>query len=574
MYALEECQHHISSALRSLLKKHKVETEVRLEIPPQEMGDFAFPCFSLAPVMKQSPARIAEELASAFPKHDWIARIDAKAGYVNFFIDPTYLASITLQTVLERKETYGYLPEEKKKVIIEHTSANPNGPLHVGRARNPIIGDTLIRMFKAAGYTVESQFYLDDLGKQVAILAWGLHHIDPSELPKPSRQKADHQKVAFYQLANERMKSDDAIASQINDIVKLSEQGDQATIDMIHAAYQPVLQGIKESLARIHITLDTFIPESMFVRNESVDAVVRALKQTPYCHEEEGAFYLDMASFGIAGRNTKFFFVRNDGTTLYATRDIAYHQWKAHQADLLVNVLGEDHKLESRQVSIALELLKVTNLPQVVFYAFVSLPEGKMSTRKGRVVYLDDLIDECIERAYQEVKKRRAGELSESKMRDIAQLVGIGSLRYNIIKVQPEKDIQFKWEDALNFEGNAVPFIQYAHARACSILAKATQTHHQFDASLLTHPSETMLIKQLARLPLVIDSACSGCRPHAIANYLYETASAFNQFYRDCPVLAEEHAMRSASRLTLVYATKLVLWTALDLLGVTAPEEM
>jgi arginyl-tRNA synthetase len=335
-----------------------------------------------------------------------------------------------------------------------------------------------------------------------------------------------------------------------------------------------VLEGIKESLCRINIDIDTYIPESTFVYDKSVEQVVLELKKTSYCHEEDGAFYLDMEPFGIQGRNTKFFFLRNDGTTLYATRDIAYHQWKAHHADLLVNVLGEDHKLESKQVAMALQLLNTKILPHVVFYAFVSLPGGKMSTRQGRVVYLDELIDECIERAYAEVKKRRANELTDSQMKKIAEIVGIGSLRYNIIKVQAEKDIEFKWEDALNFEGNAVPFIQYAHARACSILSKTKEKQRTPDATQLLHVSEVVLMKQLARFPVIIDDACNGCKPHVLANYVFETASAFNQFYRDCPVLSEQNDLLRSSRLALVDATRIVLHNALELLGITAPEEM
>jgi len=281
-----------------------------------------------------------------------------------------------------------------------------------------------------------------------------------------------------------------------------------------------------------------------------------------------------MEPFHVHGKNTKFFFLRNDGTTLYATRDIAYHLWKARNADVLIDVLGEDHRLESTQVSIALQLLQEKILPQAVFYAFVSLPGGKMSTRKGRVVYLDELIEECIERAYKEVKKRREQELSEKQMKKIAEVVGIGSLRYNIIKVQPEKDIVFKWEDALNFEGNAVPFIQYAHARASSILAKTHEHHPRFDAARLVHNSEIILMKQLAYLPCIIEDACDGCKPHLLANYLYETASAFNQFYRDCPVLVEQDIPLRETRIALVEATKIVLRTALDLLGIIAPEEM
>lgn len=574
MYPLEECKKEINSELQKILSTYHYTDEIRLEVPPQGKGDFAFPCFPLASLTKESPAKIAQEVATRLPRTKWILKAEANGPYVNIFIDTSIMASTVLQIILEKKETYGHLSAKKKKIIIEHTSANPNGPLHVGRARNPIIGDTLVRIFKAAGYEVESQFYLDDMGKQVAILTWGINHIHQQEIQKTENMKPDHQHVGFYQKAHERMKTDEAVEEQINEIVKKSENGDQKTLQMIHAAYIPVLEGITESLSRINIHIDTFVPESTFVYDKSVEHVVDKLKRTSYCHEEDGAFYLDMQSFDIHGRNTKFFFLRKDGTTLYATRDIAYHIWKAHNADLLVDVLGEDHRLESKQVSIALQLLNVKILPDVVFYAFVSLPGGKMSTRKGRVVYLDDLVDECIERAYEEVNKRRAQELAEEQMRKIAEIIGIGSLRYNIIKVQPEKDIVFTWEDALNFEGNAVPFIQYAHARASSILAKVNEKHRKIDASRLTHNSEIALLKHLARLPLIIEDVCQGCKPHVLANYLYETASAFNQFYRDCPVLIEEDPSLRRSRIALVEATKIVLRNALDLLGITAPEEM
>ena len=571
-YPLDEYKQKITSELKKVLSKHKCD--IKLEIPPENMGDFAFPCFSLAPIIKKPPTDIANDIVATIQKNKWITKVETKGGYVNFYVENTYLISTTLDLIFEMKEKYGDLPKKHKKVIIEHTSANPNGPLHVGRARNPIIGDTLVRIFKTAGFDVESQFYLDDMGKQVAILTWGVNNIDPEKIPKAEYEKSDHKSVGFYQEANKLMEKNEKVATEIGEIVKKLEHGEKKTIDMIHKAYAPVLKGMNESLNRINISLDTYIPESNFVKDKTVEKVISGLKKTTYCHEEDDAYYLDLEPFGIQGRNTKFFFIRKDGTTLYATRDIAYHQWKAKQADQLINILGEDHKLESKQVEIALKLLDTKILPRVVFYAFVSLPGGKMSTRRGLVVYLDDLIDECIKRAYVEVKKRRGSELSEQKMKKIAEMVGIGALRYNIIKVQPEKDIVFKWEEALNFEGNAVPFIQYAHARTCSILSKVKVTKRDFDSNLLNHDSEIILIKQLARFPLVIEEACNGCKPHIIANYLYETASKFNQFYRDCPVLPEKNTYLRNSRISLVDGTRIVLKNALTLLGISAPEEM
>ncbi|MBN2065570.1 MAG: arginine--tRNA ligase [Candidatus Thermoplasmatota archaeon] len=575
-YPLVDAENEIRSLLKQALAKLNYACEIKLEIPPKDMGDFAFPCFLLAPIAKKSPQQIAEGIVQVIKKSAGVNKVESRGGYVNFFVNVKQLAEGVLKGIAKQKENYGTLPKKKKKVIIEHTSANPNGPLHVGRARNPIIGDTMARIFAAAGYDVDTQFYLDDMGKQVATLAWGISNIDAHAVPQSSSKKTDHQTVGYYQIASSQMKEDATVAEEIAQMVKQSEKGDNKTIELIRQAYAPVLQGINESLQRINIKIDSYVPESNFVKDRSVDTVIDKLKKLPYCHQDEGAYYLDLESFGIRGRNTKFFFIRSDGTTLYATRDIAYHLWKAQHADMLVNVLGEDHKLESKQVQIALKLLDAPLTPHVIFYSFVSLPGpgGKMSTRRGRVVYLDDLIDECIKRAYNEVSKRRKTELTKKKMSTIADIVGIGALRYNILKVQPEKGIVFTWEDALNFEGNAAPFVQYAHARCCSILAKKEDNIQQIDAAVLTHESEIDLIKKLGQFPLIIDQACRGYRPHSIATYVYEVASQFNQFYRDCPVLPENNTKRRVARLALVEGTRVVLNNGLRLLGITAPEEM
>jgi len=573
-YPLDEAKKDITSLLKKSLSSLKYDCEIKLEHPPEGLGDFAFPCFPLASIAKKSPKDIAEEIAKQIKKDKLVEKIEAKGAYVNFYLDKNKLKTLTLKTVFEKKDKYGYLEKKNKKVIIEHTSANPNGPLHVGRARNPIIGDTIVRIFKAAGYDVESQFYLDDMGKQVAILGWGVNNLYQKKIPKTKYKKPDHQTVWFYQEASKLLEKDKKVDDEISNIVKKSEEGDQKIISLIHKAYSPVLEGINESLRRINITIDKYVPESKFVEDKSVDKVVEKLKKSKYCGIEDDAYFLDMEPFGVQGRNTKFFFLRKDGTTLYATRDVAYHMWKAEHADKLINILGEDHKLESKQVEIALNLVNIKKIPKVIFYSFVTLPGGKMSTRQARVVYLDELIDECIKRAYDEVKKRREHELSEQKMREIAEIIGIGALRYNIIKVQPEKDIVFKWEDALNFEGNSCPFIQYSHARACSILSKNKDDLEGFNAELLKHNSEIDLIKKIANFPDVIDDSCECYKPHSITLYLFDVASSFNQFYRDCPVLPEKNKDVRKARLALVDATRIVIKNGLNLFGIVAPEEM
>jgi len=573
-YPLFEAKKEIYATIKKVLTDLKYDCEIKIEKPSGELGDFSFPCFSLASIAKKSPKDIADEIAKKIKTNIWIEKVETKGAYLNFFLNINKLRTLTLSEIIDKKEKYGNLIKKNKKVIIEHTSANPNGPLHVGRTRNPIIGDTIVRIYKSAGYDVESQFYLDDMGKQVAILAWGINNIKQGKLPKPKYNKSDHKKVAYYQEASKLLKDDPKVADEIGEIVKKSEEGHQETIEMVHKAYKPILEGINESLGRINIFIDEYIPESNFLKDKSVDLIVEKLKKSEYCGIEDGAYYLDMEPFGIQGRNTKFFFLRKDATTLYATRDIAYHIWKANHADQLINILGEDHKLESKQVEIALNLVKAKMIPRVIFYSFVSLPGGKMSTRQARVVYIDELIDECIKRAYAEVKKRRENDLSEKKMKEIAEIIGVGAIRYNIIKVQPEKDIVFKWEEALNFEGNSSPFIQYAHARACSIIAKDKNKKTGYNSELLEHISEIDLIKKLAYFPIIIDQACEGCKPHIIASYLFELASSFNQFYRDCPVLSVNSDELKNTRLTLVNATRIVLKNGLALLGITAPEEM
>jgi len=575
MYPLENAKNQIRTILEKILSDLGCKSDIKLEIPKDEkIGDFAFPCFQLAPILKKSPKEISESIQSKIKKNKLIKKTEAKNGYVNFFLDEIIINKETLKDVKKKKGKYGYHKSKNQKLIVEHTSANPNGPLHVGRARNPIIGDTIARISKAAGYNVESQFYLDDMGKQVAILSWGINNLKLKDIPQTDRKKPDHKAVGFYQIANKMLEENTELSDEIQEIIKKSEEGNQKTIKDIHEAYLPVLKGIKQSLKKINIRIDSYIPESTFVKDESVNKVLKKLKKSKHAEIDDGAYYIDMKNFGVKGRNTKFYFLRKDGTTLYATRDIAYHIWKAKQADILVNILGEDHKLESKQVETALKIIKADIIPNVIFYSFVSLPGGKMSTRKARVVYLDDLIDECIKRAYKEVKKRRGKELTENKMKEISEYVGVGALRYNIIKVQPEKSIVFKWEEALNFEGHSAPFIQYAHARATSILSKNKHELENINPELLEHESEIKLIKKIAEFPDKIKQANDEYKPHLIANYLFEIASQFNQFYRDCPVLKAEKKDMKKARLYLVKATKIVIKNGLDLLGITAPDEM
>ncbi len=555
MYPFEAFEEEIKEKLSLIVKN------IKLELPPEEIADMAFPCFSLAREWKKSPEEIAKEIAEKIERGEYIERIEAVKGYVNFFIDSKKLANETIKSILKMKDKFGSYESNGIKIIVEHTSANPNGPLHVGRARNPIIGDTIARILKFGGYDVTTQYYVDDMGKQVAALFWGTKNLSiESKATKP-----DHKYVVYYQEATKLMEKNEKVKEEIEEIIMECERGNKELLEEIKKVYQPVLEGILASLKRLNISIDEFVEESKFVIDGSVYEVIEKLASMPQAGREGKAIYLMLDEFGIHGRNKKFYLTRSNGTSLYAARDIAYHIWKGERADIMINVLGEDHKLEAKQVEIALKLLK-KKVPEAIFYSFVSLPEGRMSTRRGRVVYLDDLIEEALERAMKEVEKR--GMTGEKAAR-IANAVAMGAIRYNIIKVSPDKAIVFKWEDALNFEGESAPFIQYAHARCSSILKKAEfeeKSSYEFE-----HPSEIRLIKTLAKFPYFVKKSISSRNPSLIANYAFQLASHFNAFYRDCRVIGSD---KQNDRLALVKATKQVIKNSLNLLGIEALEEM
>ncbi|NLI73642.1 MAG: arginine--tRNA ligase [Euryarchaeota archaeon] len=561
----------VEDAAKKAFQSMGVEYSFEIETPSYDIADLAIPCFSLAKTLRKSPTSIAEEAVTNLPKMELISEAWAKNGYLNFKLDAAKLATITLRTVLNEASDYGCGQKKSVKVLLEHTSVNPTGPIHVGRARNPIIGDTLARCMKACGYDVTTEYLVNDVGKQVVLLAWGLKNIDPSEVDIADRDKADHQLVPFYRKANQMMEEDQEVARQISELLVRFEAGDAEVIDSVRKTASMMLDGIVESLDMINVHIDNFTWESDFIKDGSARQVVDELSKCAVCREEEGAMYLDLEGCGIHGRGTKFFFTRADGTTLYTTRDIAYHLDKFERADRIINILGEDQKLGQAQLANALMFLGKDRAPECIFYSFVSLPEGRMSTRKGVVVYLDDLIEEAEERAMEEVRKRR-DDLSEEKMKEIARDLGRGAVRYNIVRVQPEKQLTFKWDEALNFEGNSAPFVQYAHARACSILRRAGDFDHLTDLSVLKNDYEVRLIKELAKFPSIIEDAGEKARIHLLPVYCHDVASAFNQFYTYMPVI-KGGDMKDA-RLILVDATRIVLANALNTLGLIAPEEM
>nr|WP_321350147.1 arginine--tRNA ligase [uncultured Methanoregula sp.] len=516
--------------------------------------------FTLAKQKRQAPVKIAQELAADLTKRPDLAgiTIEAKGPYINFIFGKDYVSNVLRAAV---QPGYGSLPRKPVRVVLEHTSANPNGPLHVGHIRNSIIGDTLARAFRKAGYPLEVQYYVNDMGRQIAIVAWGFDNLDSKQL---EGEKEDAHIARIYIAANREIEKDEGITQQVNTLMQLVENGDLATVKKFRREVSRCLDGFKVTMKDLNVAHDRFVWESDFIRNGNTERIINKLKRIPQAHEEE-TLYLDLSEFGF---ENKYVLRRSDGTSVYAARDLAFHAWKGANFDRVIDVLGADHKLIGAQLQCTMKLLG-EKVPEIVHFEFVSLPEGSMSTRAGKFVSADDLITEIRKRAFEEVTARRP-ELEEETRRSIAQSVGLAAIRYDIVKVSPEKSTVFDWKEALDFERQSGPYIQYAHARACSILEKAGAFPEDFD---LETEQEIILAKMIARFPRVIENVVTELRPHILAIYARELADTFNTFYHYEPVLKSEGQIRNR-RLTLIKAVQNTLKESLETLGIDAIHSM
>jgi len=497
--------------------------DVGLEEPPEGVDAVVASsvAFRLAAQAEAPPPRVAGELADAVDVAalTYVGRVETAGPYVNFHPSDAYFAE-TLAAAGD--PDYGTLPDRDRSVVLEHTSANPTGPIHVGRARNPIIGDALARVLE----------YADDLA---------------------------------------------AAEAEIQAILQGLEAGEEATYERVAEVVDAVLGGMCETLSRLPAEFDEFVKETRFMRDGSTDDVVERLKELDCAVLEEEAWQLDLPEV-----EKNLVFLRSDGTSLYSTRDLAHHEWKLENYDEAVTVLGEDHKLQAAQLASTLALLgHDTDRLRSIHYSWVTLPEGGMSTREGTGVDLDDLLDEAIERAREEVEDRledriRDDDLDAADVERIAHQVGIGAVRYDVVAKQPAKGITFEWERALDFEAQSAPYVQYVHARACGILAEADAEPVPAEASAdaLASPEERHLLGVIARFPAVIEDAAADLAPHAVATYTRTLAEAFNAFYRECPVLAADEERTRRARLALVIGARHTVANALDALGVAAPESM
>lgn len=553
-----EIKESINEALTKL--KIKYDDEIILEEPPNpEMGDISTNiAFSLASKLKKSPVEIAQEIKENIKLPLYFEKVETKGPYINFYINYTLF---TTKVVNYIDKNYGELPETDKRILLEHTSANPNGPLHVGHLRNAILGDSLKRILQHAGYKVEAQYYVNDMGRQIAIIVWGMNKFN---YKLDDDKKSDHAIGEVYYQCNKQLESNPEYNQEIDDILQRYEEGEDARlIDAFQTVVEHCIDGIKETLKDLNIKMNLFKWESSFLRNGTVDDVLEKLQ--PFTIQKD-ILYLPLERYNV---DKELVLRRSNGTSLYATRDLAYHQYKTKNSDISLDILGADHKLAAKQLGLALELSN-NRAPEVVFYEFIDLPEGSMSTRKGVFVSVDEFINQSVEHAKEELINRDLG-LTEKQIDEVSKVIGVGSIRFYINQISPEKPITFKWEEALSFERGCAS-IQYAHARACKLLAKSDYDEYaEVTCDYELNDEEKDLIRKLAIFTEIIRQSAQERRVHHLAEYTLSLSKAFNKFYKSQQVIGSEH---EKLRLKLVDASRITLKNSLKLLGIKSPEFM
>lgn len=542
------------------LKKQLKVDEIKIEVPPSsDLGDYAFPCFELSKILKKNPVQIAKELSGKIKIKD--IEVKAIGPYLNFFVKKLNLSESILIEINKKGENYGSSNIGKgKKLLIEHTSINPNASPHVGRARNAIIGDSIVKVMKFQGYKTEVHYFVNDVGKQIAMLVLGA---------KGKKKVEFGDLLKIYVNVNKKIEKKPELEKEVFALLNKLESGDKETKKKFAEIVDICVKGQAKILGELGIKYDSFDYESEYLWNKSCDEILEKLKKTGKLFEdEEKRMVLNQEEYNLPTRAPFLVLTRADKTSLYPLRDIAYTIDKMKKVDKNVLVLGEDQKLYFQQVKSALNLIGY-QAPEEIHYSFVLLSDGKMSTRSGNVVLLEDFMNEALQKAKDEIKKRHR-EADEKT----AKAIAYGAVKYAMLRVANEKNVTFDWQSALNFEGESAPYLQYSHARICSILRKyGKKVDTKVDFSLLNKKNEEELVSLLGNFVDIVKKTAENYSPHIIANYLIVLSQKFNEYYHKTQILQAEEDVKKA-RLVLISCVKQVLENGLNLLGIEAPERM
>jgi len=560
---LKNLKNDLENSIRKAIdSENALDFEIVFSRPPDfKMGDIATPLsFELAKKLKKNPIQIAKDIADNIVLPTGLEKVETSGGYINFFFDRKYFSKKTVGAIITENGSYGKGEKKKEKVMVEYSQPNTHKSFHIGHLRNVCLGDALANIMEFSGYETVRANYIGDVGAHVAKCIWGYMKFYDGVVPESG--KGDFL-GKVYSEADNKLKDSEEYQEEYKIVLKNLYEEDKRTMDVWKMTREWSLEEFNRIYQELGVNFDIFLYESE-VKDEGTK-IARELFEKGIAKNKNGAVIVDLKEFGL----DEFVILRSDGTALYSTKDLALAERKFQdfKIDLSLYVVGSEQKFYFKQLFKTLELMGFSQAKRCyhLSYELVMLEEGKMSSREGNVVLYSDLKDVVKKEALNQVRERN---ISNAEI--ISEIVTIGALKYSMMK-DNNKRIIFNWKKALDFEGDTAPYIQYAHARASSILKKIGEFNSEFEIERLNE-KEYKLVSLLSELPEIVEKASIDYRPDYVSNYVYDVAKCFNEFYHECHVVNAES--NKEFRACLVKATKIVLHNALGLLGIKAPEEM
>ena len=544
----------------------------KIETPPdRKMGDYAFPTFMLAKTMRKNPAIIAQELKEKLSDVEGVREIAVAGPYLNFFIDTTALAENVLKAVLEEGDRFGSSDMGKgKTTIVEYSSPNIAKPFHIGHIRTTIIGDSIKRIYKHLGYNVEAINHLGDYGTQFGMMIeaykrWGDDEIIEKD-PIPEL-------VKLYVRINQEAETNKELLDNSREWFRKLENGDEEAVALWQWFRDLSLDEFKRVYDMLDVEFDSYRGESYY--SDLMLKAVDEIKEKGLLIEDQGAQIINLDKYNLPPA----IIIKSDGSTIYLTRDIATAIFRKDTYDFYKNiyVVGSQQNLHFQQLKAILKEMGHDWADDCVHVPFgmVSLPEGTLSTRRGKVVYLEDVLNRATEKVDDILREReeKNGYTMENR-EELARQVGIGAVKFQELFNQRIKDYVFDWDRTLSFDGETGPYVQYTHARMHSLLEKGNfDPSKEVDVKALSLDDEKELLQQLYGFNQVIVDSHEKYDPYLVTRYITECAKTFNKYYTNTPILVDDEEVKNA-RLLLVYGVKNMIKIGLYLLGIEAPNKM
>ena len=538
-----------------------------LETPPDpKMGDAALPCFRLAKELRKAPPVIAQELSEKIEKPEFVSRMEIAGGYLNFFYDREYYVNGVLSALREAGEDWGRSDiGAGKTVVIDYSSVNIAKPFHIGHLSSTAIGSALYKIYKFLGYNVVGVNHLGDWGTQfgkliAAYKLWG----NDDEINRDSVSAM----LKLYVRFHEEAEKDESLNEQGRAWFKKIEDGDEEALRIFEWFKELTLREAKRVYTLLDVQFDSFAGESFY--NDKIPAVLDELREKNLLVESEGAYVVRLDEEELPPA----IILKSDGTTLYATRDLAAAEYRKKTYDFYRNlyVVAYQQSLHFKQIFAVLKKMghEWAEDCEHVAFGMVSLEDGTMSTRKGKIVLLEDVLKKAVEKTLAVIEEKNPNLADKEQ---VASDIGVGAVIFSTLSQSRIKDITFSFDRVLNFDGETGPYVQYTHTRCASVLARHGENGAGMDMEALVNDDAFAVLKLLSAFPQTVAAASEKNEPFYVTRYLIDLAQAFNKYYYEHRIIDDNKA-RTNARVELARAVKNTLKTGLSLLGIKAPDKM